>query len=254
VSVDPATGAGDGYPMPVISGNYQFPGVADNPTRIWNMSVSPDQTAVLMTGDFTSVGGQHHEQIFRLDLTAGAPTVSAWTPTDLFTPCATVEPFYAQAATWSPDMKTIYVATTGYKPYNTQAGSTPRSGNCDAAIAYSAAETTITGHIWLNYTGCDSLYAVAADAATVFVAGHERWMSNPNGCDFAGPGAIAQPGLGELNPSNGTHQVGPDRGRGLGADDLLRTSAGLWIASDNLNNTDSCAGQHGHMGICFLPD
>jgi hypothetical protein len=252
-SRSPATGADDGYGTPAISGNYVFPGVTSNPTRVWNMTPAPNGSAVLVSGDFTSVGGQHHEQLFRLNMTAGAATVSAWTPTELFTDCATVEPFYAQDATWAPDMSRIYVATTGFKPYNLST-SVPRSGPCDAAIAYPVTETTFAGHLWINYTGCDSLFSVAADSATVFVAGHERWMSNPNGCDKAGPGAIAQPGLGELNPTTGTHQAGPNRGRGLGADDLLRTSAGLWIASDNQANTSACAGQSGHAGICFLPN
>jgi hypothetical protein len=40
---------------------------------------------------------------------------------------------------------------------------------------------------------------------------------------------------------------------------MLVTSAGLWIASDNAQNTDGCgrtatgAISHGHSGICFLP-
>lgn len=252
-SVSPTTGVDDGYGTPAISGNYQFPGVRPNPTRVWNMSVSPDRTAVLVSGDFTSVGGAHHEQLFRLNMTPGAATVSAWTPTELFSDCATVEPFYAQDAAWSPDMKKIYVATTGYKPYNLSK-SVPRSGPCDAAIGYPATETTFSGHSWINYTGCDSLYSVAADDTTVFVAGHQRWINNPRGCDRLGPGARTQSGLAELDPVTGMAQIGPNRGRGLGADDLLRTSAGLWIASDNQSNTAMCAGRSGHMGICFLPD
>jgi hypothetical protein len=39
---------------------------------------------------------------------------------------------------------------------------------------------------------------------------------------------------------DGTPQPGPNRGRGLGAADLLKTSTGLWIASDNQANTDAC--------------
>jgi hypothetical protein len=252
-SVAPTTGVPDGYGLPVISGNYVFPGAKSNASRVWNMSVSPDQSAVLMTGVFTSVGGQHHEQIFRLNLTPGAATVSPWAPAELFTHCSTVQPFYAQDAAWSSDMTMIFTATTGYKPYNLSA-SVPRSGPCDAAIAYSAAEVANGAHLWINYAGCDSLYSVATDETTVYVGGHQRWMSNPNGCDRAGTGAIAQPGLGELNPADGTHQPGPNRGRGLGADDLLRTSAGLWVASDNQSNTAACAGKSNHMGICFLPD
>jgi len=43
------------------------------------------------------------------------------------------------------------------------------------------------------------------------------------------------------------------RGRGLGADDMLVTPAGLWIASDNDAGTDTCGGISGLAGICFLP-
>ena len=63
-----------------------------------------------------------------------------------------------------------------------------------------------------------------------------------------------QPGLSEVNATNGLYQPGPNRGRGLGAKDLLRTSAGLWIASDNQANTSSCAGVNNRRGICFLPN
>jgi hypothetical protein len=209
-----------------------------------------------MTGVFTSVGGQHHEQIFRLNVKVGpgAAVVSAWAPSELTQHCATVEPFYAQDAAFSADGTKIYTATTGYKIYNAPAGATPRTGPCDAVIAYPSTEAPISGHSWINYTGCDSYYSVAVDATTVFAAGHQRWVSNPLDCDAKGPGAIDQPGLAEFSPTTGAHQAGPNRGRGLGADDLLRTTAGLWIASDNLSNTSTCAGQSNHMGICFLPN
>jgi hypothetical protein len=196
-----------------------------------------------------------HRQVFRLNLTPTAATVSAWAPADFTTDCATVEPFYAQDAAWSQDMTKIYTATTGYKPWNLSSR-IPRSGPCDAAIAFSATEVAGGAHLWINYTGCDSYFAVAAapDLTTVFNAGHQRWVSNPVGCDRAGTGAVPQPGLSELDPATGAYQPGPSRGRGLGADDLLRTTAGLWIASDNQANTSTCAGKAGHMGICFLPN
>ncbi|MCW2635852.1 MAG: hypothetical protein JWQ99_2219 [Blastococcus sp.] len=254
-SVSPVTGASDGYGMPAISGTYSYGGMRGPATRIHNMNVSPDGAAVLLTGVFNSVGGQRHEQIFRLNVAAGpgAAVVSAWRPTELEEHCETVQPFYARDATWSPDGKKIYTATTGYKPY---AGSTsgPRTGPCDAVIAYPSTEAPITGHLWINYTGCDSLYSVAADATTVYAGGHQRFASNPLGCDRKGPGGIDQPGLGEFDPVTGNHQPGPSRGRGIGATDLLRTAAGLWIASDNLQNTSTCAGQSNRVGICFLPN
>ena len=33
---------------------------------------------------------------------------------------------------------------------------------------------------------------------------------------------------------------------------MLITSAGLWIASDNLSGSAMCDGVFGHAGICFL--
>ena len=267
-SRNPVTGADDGYGTPAISGRYQFEGVAGHSPRVHNMSVYPApyqpgsttvHPAVLMTGVFTSVGGQRHEQVFRLNLTPGSATVSAWTPQELFEHCIGRQPFYAQDAAWAPDMSRIYVVTTGFRLASEQAlppAQRPqtRTGPCDATIAYTTEERSFNGHLWINYTGCDSLYSVAADAETVFSGGHQRWVSNGNGCDRQGPGARFQPGLSEVNASNGLYQPGPDRGRGLGAKDLLRTSAGLWIASDNQANTARCAGVANRMGICFLPN
>jgi hypothetical protein len=34
---------------------------------------------------------------------------------------------------------------------------------------------------------------------------------------------------------------------------MLRTSAGLRIASDNFDDSVTCGGVPGHAGICFLP-
>jgi hypothetical protein len=251
-SLNPSTGADDGFLRLNISGNYQFPGVNGNPTRVYNQQLSNGGTLDLVEGDFTSVGGQARQQMFMLNLSGSTATVTGWTSPELNTNCNFNEPFYAQAGAWSPDDSTIYVATTGYKPNGTPAGSFPRTGPCDAAIAYPSAQTSVT-HKWINYTGCDSLYSTAADASTAYFGGHERWASNPNGCDFAGPGAINAPGMEGLSAATGALTFNPTRARGLGADDMLVTSAGLWIGSDNLNNSNQCGGVTGHAGICFLP-
>jgi hypothetical protein len=251
-SLNPTTGKDDGFIHLGISGNYQFPGVSSNPTRVYNQQLSHGGTLDLVEGDFTSVGGQPRQQMFMLNLSGATATVTGWTSSELNTNCNFNESFYAQSAAWSADDSTIYVATTGYKPNGTPAGSFPRTGPCDAAIAYPATQTSVV-HSWINYPGCDSLYAAAADSTTAYFAGHERWASNPNGCDFAGPGAIAAPGIEGLDPATGTLSYNPTRGRGLGADDLLVTSAGLWIASDNLDGTSQCGTLSNRAGICLLP-
>lgn len=107
-------------------------------------------------------------------------------------------------------------------------------------------------HKWINYTGRDSLYSTAADANTVYIGGHEHWASSPFACDRNGPGAIDAPGTAGLSPTNGSVVFNPTRWRGKGADDMLTTSGGLWIASDNAQNTSQCGGVGGHSGICFF--
>ena len=251
-SLNTTTGRDDGFLHLSISGNYQFPGVSPNGTRVFNQQLSHGGTLDLVEGDFTSVGGQPRQQIFMLNVSGATAAVTPWTSAEFNGPCATVEPFYLRAASWSPGDSTIYIATTGYHPYNMPTGSAPRTGLCDAAAAFPATQASVS-HLWINYTGCDSLYSTAADASTVYIGGHERWASNPNGCDFAGPGAIAAPGMAGLSPTSGALTFNPTRDRGLGADDMLVTSAGLWIASDNFDGSSRCAGVYGFAGICFLP-
>jgi hypothetical protein len=266
-SLNPTTGKDDGFINLNISGNYQFSGVSSNGTRVYNQSLSHGGTLDLVMGDFTSAGGLARQQIFMLNLATSPASVTAWTSPEWDGSqgeqlpggtsgypyeCATVEPFYIQAAAWSPTDSTIYIGTTGYHPNGWPVGSSPRTGLCDAAAAFPATQGTVF-HNWVNYTGCDSLYSAAADASTAYFGGHERWSMNPDDCDAQGPGAVSAPGFEGLSPTTGNLTFNPTRARGLGADDMLITGAGLWIASDNQGNGTQCAGKSGHAGICFLP-
>ena len=251
-SLSTTTGKNDGYLSLNISGNYQFPGVHSNGTRVFNQQISHGGTLDLVEGDFTSVGGLARQQIFMLNLGASSATVTPWTSAEFSQNCANVEPFYVKAASWSPTDSTVYLATTGYHPNGQPIGATPRTGLCDAAAAFPASQTSVS-HLWINYTGCDSLYATAADTSTAYFGGHERWSENPDDCDEPGPTAISAPGFEGLSPANGDLTFNPTRSRGLGADDMLLTSAGLWIASDNFNGASQCGGKFGHAGICLLP-
>jgi hypothetical protein len=251
-SLNTTTGKDDGFLNLNISGNYQFPGVSSNPTRVYNQQLSNGGSLDLVEGDFTSVGGQPRQQIFMLNLAGSQASMTAWTSDEFSQACATVEPFYVQAAAWSPDDSEIYIGTTGYHPYNMPVGATQRTGLCDAAAAFPATQADVS-HLWVNYTGCDSLYSAAADASTAYFGGHERWSQNPNDCDAQGTGAISAPGMEGLDPATGNLTFNPTRDRGLGADDMLVTSGGLWIASDNSDGSSSCGGAYGYAGICLLP-
>ena len=277
VSLNPVTGKDDGFIHLGISGSYQYPGVSSNSTNIYNQAISHSGSLDLVMGDFTSVGGQPRQQIFMLNLATNPPSVTGWTSPQwdgsqgMATPqdpshgypyqCSGGEPFYIQDAAWSPDDATVYIATTGYHPNGWPTGSFPRTGLCDAAAAFPATQTSVLSN-WINYTGCDSLFAAAADSAAAYFSGHERWSMNPNGCDFQGtnPNGIPAPGIEGLAPSTGNVMLNPvgtaglySRGRGLGSDDMLITSAGLWIASDNYQGTQMCGGAMGLAGLCLLP-
>ncbi len=173
-------------------------------------------------GDFTSVGGVPRQQIFMLNVATSPATVTGWTSPEWdgsqgeATPsnphngypyeCATVEPYYIQAASWSPDDSTVYIATTGYHPNGwptghaaerpvRRGGGVPRHANPAAGYVL---------HNWVNYTGCDSLFATAAEPARGL---HRRARavvaSNPTTCDALGTGGFNAPGMAGFVPGTG---------------------------------------------------
>jgi hypothetical protein len=260
-SLNPVTGNDDRYLHLRIHGTYSFPGAVPNPTRVFSQALSHSGKLDLVMGDFTSAGGVPRQQIFMLALGRRHGQVTGWTspefdgshgnvPGGYPYQCYFDTAFYIRSAAWSPDDSTIYLGTTGYRPWNLTGG--PLSGLCDSASAWPATQKQVL-HRWINYTGCDSIYSAAADSSTVYFAGHERWSENPDGCDMAGPGAIPAPGIEGLSPKTGALTFNPTRARGLGADDMIITPEGLWIASDNWENSNMCGGVRYLAGICLLP-
>ena len=270
-SLNPSTGATQGYLTLKISGHYHFCDSTGRcsvrfATQIYNQQLSHGGTQVLEEGVFTSVGGKARQQIFMLNLAASQVTVTDWTspewdgskgnlPGGYPYQCFFDESFYIRAAAWSPDDSTIYLATTGYHPWNSHTIS--RIGLCDSTSAFPATHASVK-HRWINYTGCDSLYTAAADANAVYVGGHPRWLNNSRGCNGAGPGAIPYRGMQAVHPDTGAPLLNSS-GKArysmsrANADNMLVTRAGLWIASTNRFGSDVCNHVSGHAGICFLP-
>ena len=274
VSLNPLTGADDGFLRLGISGHITFPQVKNNSTEVYNQQLSHSLSLVLVEGDYTSVGGLNRRQIFMLNISGATAALTGWTSpqfdgsdpngtlnaNDKYFNCGASHPFYIHAAAWSPDDQTVYIADTGVKPILWN-GTFPLPGLCDAAAAFPATQAPVFSD-WIAYDGCDSLYSAAADSSAVYVAGHNRWFNNQNACNKAGPGAIPANGLAGLTPGpaggslilNSAGTAGLySRSRGHGADDMLLTTAGLWIASDNFRGGTSCGGQKGYAGLCFLP-
>jgi hypothetical protein len=146
---------------------------------------------------------------------------------------------------FAPDGSYFVVVTTGSYGGTSQL--------CDSAARW---ETNKTGAgqapTWVNYTGGDTLLSVAVTGAAVYVGGHQRWQNNPQGRDFAGPGAVSREGLAALNPSSTGKGLAlswnPTRTRGHGVEALVATPTGLWVGSD----TDQL-GKEYHGRIGFFP-
>ena len=187
-----------------------------------------------MLCNFTRVGSSARQQAFIADFGTSSTALDSWYSPTLSEPCSSKQAYYVRAGTWSPDGSRVYFATTG------DFGQSPL---CDAAVAFSSASSGTLSPIWTNKTGCDSMFSVAADSTAVYFGGHERWADNES-----------RPGIGAMSVSSGRALAwDPTRDRGHGAMDQLRTSAGLWVASDDYLNSKLCAGSY-HPGICFFPN
>jgi hypothetical protein len=257
-SLNPSNGKDDGYLDLNVKGHYSYPGSDTNTTEIYNQQLAPDGDYVLAEGVFTSVQGLPRQQIFMFHLASSAGNVTGWTSSEFSQYCSDNHPLYVKSAAWSPDGLTVYVGDTGFHPYN-WGKQFPLTGLCDAAAAFPSTLATVS-HSWINYTGCYTLLSVAADSSAVYIGGHEQYGDDANGCKSAGAGSVPAPGMGGIDPATGSLLLNTSgtaglysRSRGLGADDMLVTSAGLWIASDNLDGSDQCGDASGLAGICFLP-
>jgi hypothetical protein len=249
-SLRPSTGAVTDYLRVRVRGQ-----LGESATSVFSSQPSHDRDRLLIEGTFTSINGHARQQAAVLKLRKKAVRLDAWTSPELFQTC--VINFYVRAGNWSPDDKTIYLAATGLHPVSGPGSrhNQPRAGLCDAVSAFPSASRSVH-HTWINYSGCDSFYAVAADKNNVYAGGHPRWLDNGNGCNEAGPGAVSRPGIGSINPRTGqARSWNPTHSRGHGVDHLLLTKAGLWVASDTFTDgsAQQCGGEPRHGGICFFP-
>ncbi len=238
LALSPTTGADTRYINVGIAGVLN---TADA-TKVLRFAVNPAGTRLVAVGNFATVGGHVRRWAFELSLGSTA-ALNAWHPARLDTPCHPSAPLnVAQDVDFSPDGTYFVIVTTG--------AANGTVGLCDGAARYTTSNVSgVAKEIWVNFTGGDSLYAVAVTDAAVYVAGHARWLDNPEGHDSKGPGAVDRPGIGALNPSTGkANSWNPTKSRNHGVQKLYATSAGLWVGSDGqyFNNEY-------HAGIAFCP-
>jgi hypothetical protein len=236
VALNPTTGAVLTY-VNLNVANHHGTGSAVGAIGLKTFDIDPAGTHLVAIGNFTSVtdgvATYARDQVFRMNLGATSATVDPTWSTQQYTAQCFNWAFdsYIRDVQFAPDGSYFVIVATGGSGTNTDGS----RSLCDSASRWattdSGASVTPT---WVDYTGQDSLWSVAVTGTAIYVGGHQRWLNNSNGFDFAGAGAVPRPGLGALDPVNGVPLAwNPGRNpRGGGAWSLLATPLGLYVGSD----------------------
>jgi hypothetical protein len=250
-----ATGALGGLNLPVTEGRTKSDGTVTSPS-IYEMDATADGSRLVVTGNFRQVAGQKRMQIAMIDLAGNS--LSPWFtnryPNDvsgsLGFQCYQVFDTMMRDVEFSPDGGYFVVVTTGGAPDNN------RQSLCDTTARWETAPLVTTGEqpTWRNCTGGDTLYSVAVTnqkgttTGAVYVGGHQRWLDNCGGRDFAVAGSFAADGIGAIDANTGLaiRTWNPGRTRGVGAEELVAQADGLFIGSD----TEQLGGEyHPRLGL-----
>lgn len=215
-------------------------------TLVNEMDANDAGTKLVITGNFTVVGGQPRTQVAVVDVGAASAAVSSWATTGYRAGvCASGYDYYVKDVDISPDGTFFGVVTTG-------AWGGGLASLCDTVARWELGRTGPGQQpTWADWTGGDSLSAVAITGSTLYAAGHQRWANNetaPRG-DQKGPEAVDRAGIAAFDAATGA--VLPwvaDRERGLQVGTLTPTAQGLWIGSDS-----SSIGGEWHPRLAFLP-
>ncbi|MGH3478695.1 MAG: PKD domain-containing protein, partial [Nocardioidaceae bacterium] len=246
IALAPDTGRATSYIKPAIEG--QLPGSSTR-SGVFRFDVSPSGTRLVAIGNFLEVAGQERARAFMLELGASAARLAPWWYEPLRDECRADGPTrlaYLTDVDFSPRGNYFVIVSTGWV---SPAGDTPGRMLCDAAARFETDVSSPSRPTWINYTGGDTLHAVAVTGAAVYVQGHSRWLDNPYGVDSAGPGAVDRLGGGAIDSKTGQalpwNPVMPSR---IGGYAFLATRDGLWIGRDGKR-----IGGEYHRGIAFLP-
>lgn len=206
--------------------------------KVQQLAVSPDGSRLVIDGTFARVNGRRRPQIALVDTATSPARLLRW-KTESYAPrCASVLDTYMRDIDFAPDGSYFVVVTSGGAHQGTL---------CDTVARWQTDSRRNARPVWVNHTGGDSLYAVAATGAAVYVGGHPRWLNNPHGHDSRGPGAVSRPGIGAVNPRTGKALPwNPTRTRGHGVEAFLTTRQGLYVGSD----TEELGHEHhGRVGM-----
>jgi hypothetical protein len=214
------------------------------PDGVRTVNVTPDQTRMVVAGNFTSVGGVARDQIAMIDLSSQPNTVRTdWATGSLAFTCTTCTTkkihTYVRDVAMSADGSYVVVGNTFYYP-----------GNGDAALRF---EVGATGSdirpTWQHWTGTDTITAVTLTADGVaYIGGHFRWYGTVSSGRI--PGRITRWGLAALDAGTGlAYEWVPTRERGYGVLAMLITSTGDLV----IGHDTTLVGGELHSRLAMFP-
>lgn len=228
-TLDATTGVMDTFLTVSLKVNHNYtgqPGEAAGAVGARSMDISPDGRWLVVGGNFKKADGLDRDQVVMIDLAGATAVVRPDWRTLRFEP---------RCAYWAFD---FYIRDVAFGPsghFSVVTTGAPFPGTlCDTATRWTTASSPTAQPLWIQDTGGDTMYSVADTGAAVYAGGHQRWHNNAGARDTTGPGAVPRPGLGAFDLRNGVPlSWNPARQpRGIGAEALLATPAGLWLGSD----------------------
>ncbi len=249
-TLDATYGTRDSYFTGVFAGTHRDPTVyTGDRTNVLQISSNPANNRLIAVGNFTSVNGTSRSQIVQFDL-SGTSTyaMSPWYTTLFTSSCSRNFETIMTDVEYSPNGQFFVVSTTAAWGGMSSA----YGGNgCDVVARFESASTSSSSvATWTAYTGGDSTWTVEVTDNVVYAGGHQSWQNNPIGSNRAAQGAVSRPGIAALNAVNGmAWSWNPTRTRGVGVQDMLATSQGLWVGSD----TDRIGAYEYHSNIALMP-
>lgn len=249
------TGALDtAFAVGVAQGRTKSTGAVTTPAVV-ELDANATGSRLVVLGNFRQVDGQPRMQVAMIDLTTN--TLSPWSTTRFPNGPSGSSTAYQCGQSFDTVMRDVeFSADSSYFVIVTTGGPGPRDTNtlCDSASRWDATSTPGAVERWRNCTGGDTLYSVAITAqpggtgGAVYVGGHQRWLDNCGGRNAPLPGSFAADGIGAIDATTGLaiRTWNPGRTRGVGAEELVANSDGLYIGSD----TESLGGEfHARLGL-----
>lgn len=226
-TINPVTGFLDPYMNVQLTEHHNWSGGATGYARVgvYKFDITANGQRLVAVGNFKYANGGDHDQVVVIDLGSTSATVANWHTNRFKNPCASwAFDSWVRDVGFGPDGSYFAIVTTG----------APAGDLCDSTSRWENTSGADLQPTWVNYTGGDSLWAVAVTGSAVYIGGHQRWVNNSFAGDSAGPGAVPRAGIAALDPVNGlplTWNAGRNP-RGAGAFALFATPTGLWVGSD----------------------